>query len=265
MQSGTYPIFPESIPPTADLRSGHYAASFSRSPAELEEVLRLRYQVFNLEMGEGLDSSHATGMDLDPYDAQCHHLIIRDTRDGSLVGTYRMQTLRMAQSGRGFYSKDEFDLEGFPEEMLAESLELGRACIADAHRSGRVLFLLWRGLFAYLRHNQLRYMFGCCSLTSQDPSEGWALYRRLERAGNLGGPTRIQARPEYACAPTDISEEHIVGVEVPRLMSLYIDYGACMCSHPAIDRAFKTIDFLALFDMRTLPPKLLKIFSQDVT
>ena len=264
MQTRSYPLRPESIPPVVDLRSGHYAANFARNESELEEVLRLRFEVFNLEMGEGLDSSFVTRMDRDPYDCQCHHLIIRDTRDGSLVGTYRMQSKSMADTGQGFYSKDEFELSGFPEEMLDEALELGRACIANAHRSGRVLFLLWRGLFAYLRHNNLRFMFGCCSLTSQDPGEGWALYHRLERAGNMGGPYRIKARPEFACDPVDVPEELIAGTVMPRLMSLYIDYGATMCSYPAIDRAFKTIDFLCLFDMRALPPKLLKIFSQDV-
>lgn len=259
-----YPILPELIPPI-DMKSGPYRADFARTPEELDEVLRLRFQIFNLELGEGLDTSYASRMDRDPYDDQCHHLIVRDTRTRELVGTYRMQTHAMATLGRGFYSDDEFDLSRLPEELRHQALELGRACIAAPHRNGRVLFLLWRGLFAYLRHNNLRYMFGCCSLTSQDPAEGWALYTRLQRAGNVRSPFLIEPRPPCECPRVPFSEEEIAGTELPRLMSLYIDYGASICSLPALDTAFKTIDFLALFDLQIIPPKLIKIFSQDVT
>lgn len=259
-----YPILPERLPANPDLRSGHYRADFARTRAELEEVQRLRFRIFNLELGEGLDSSFATRMDADPFDEQCHHLIIRDTRNGDLVGTYRMQSREMADSGRGFYSDTEYHLEQLPSELLDRALELGRACIAAEHRSGRVLFLLWRGLFYYLRLNKLRYMFGCCSLTSQDPGEGWALHTRLRRSGNLDERIAIQARGDYICPLSEISEEKVAGTELPRLMSLYIDYGAMICSEPAIDREFKTIDFLALFDLKVIPPKLMKIFKQDV-
>lgn len=262
--NATYPIFPEQIPQTG-MQSSHYRADFARNDAELEEVLRLRFEVFNIELGEGLDSSFETRMDRDKYDNQCHHLIVRDERTGELVGTYRMQTGKMAEAGHGFYSADEYDLSHFPKDMLENSLELGRACIANAHRNGRVLFLLWRGLFAYLRHNQLRYMFGCCSLNSQSPVQGSALYTRLRRAGNLHPDFIIPARPDFVCTETPVPEEEVVGTELPRLMSLYLDYGACICSQPAIDRAFKTIDYLALFDLKVIPPKLMKVFHQDVS
>ncbi|HAY37403.1 MAG TPA: hypothetical protein DCY57_10620 [Bacteroidetes bacterium] len=38
----------------------------------------------------------------------------------------------------------------------------------------------------------------------------------------------------------------------PRLMRAYLSLGALICSPPAIDRKFKTIDFLTVFDTRTL-------------
>jgi putative hemolysin len=260
----SYPIQPELIPPM-DMKSGPYRADFARTEEELAEVLRLRFNIFNLELGEGLDASYESQMDRDKYDDQCHHLIVRDVRTNELIGTYRMQTHSMARQGAGFYSDDEYDLSRFPEELLDQALELGRACIAAPHRNGRVLFLLWRGLFAYLRHNNLRYMFGCCSLTSQSPEEGWALFTRLRRAQSLHETILIESRPNYQCPHVDVSEEEIAGTELPRLMSLYIDYGASICSVPALDRAFKTIDYLALFDLQVMPPKMIKIFNQDAS
>lgn len=263
--SHSYPIFPERIPDMSGMRSGHYVAGFARSLEELDEVQRLRFQVFNLELGEGLEESFATQRDADPYDGTCHHLIIRDERNGELVGTYRMQQGEMAAEGLGFYSNNEYCLEELPAEILDKSLELGRACIAEKHRSGRVLFLLWRGLLYYLQSNHLRYFFGCCSLASQDPRDGWALHTRLRRAGHLTPEISISAREAYRCEFSEPSEERVADVVIPRLMRLYLDYGALLCSEPAMDREFKTIDFLALFDLEDLPPKLLKTFKKDLT
>ncbi len=259
-----YPIFPDRIPSNLNLKSGHYAADFARTRAELEEVQRLRFEIFNLELGEGLDSSFQTRMDIDPFDDQCHHLIIRDVRNGELVGTYRMQTLEMASAHKGFYSNGEYHLEQFPGEVLEQALELGRACISSAHRNGRVLFLLWRGLFAYLKANDLRFMFGCCSLASQSPEEGWAMFKRLKRSGTLHPDHLLTAREDYVCEKVSVSEEMLLDLEMPRLMRLYIDYGTRICSEPAIDRDFKTIDYLVLFDVHHIPAKLLKIFKGDV-
>ena len=64
----------------------------------------------------------------------------------------------------------EFDLSTLPNEILWAAVETGRASVARDHRNGRVLNLLWRGLAAYLTHNHKRFLFGCCSLTSQDPN-----------------------------------------------------------------------------------------------
>ena len=118
-------------------------------------------------VGEGLESSFLTSRDLDEFDDLCHHLIVEDTDSGRTVGTYRTQTGEMAEAARGFYSAMEFDLSHFPAGVLENSVELGRACVAGDHRNAHVLFLLWKGLAAYVAHNQKRYLFGCCSLTSQ--------------------------------------------------------------------------------------------------
>ena len=47
-----YPVFPSLLPP-ADLCQHRYCASFAGNAAQLDAVLRLRFDVFNLELGEG--------------------------------------------------------------------------------------------------------------------------------------------------------------------------------------------------------------------
>jgi len=55
-----------------------YAVRFAESPREIHDALRLRYEVFNLEMNEGLLASHATGIDEDEFDAVCSSLSSKD-------------------------------------------------------------------------------------------------------------------------------------------------------------------------------------------
>jgi putative hemolysin len=42
----------------------------------------------------------------------------------------------------------------------------------------------------------------------------------------------------------------------PRLFRAYLDVSARLCGPPAIDREFKTIDFLTLIDLQHVPDRL---------
>jgi putative hemolysin len=254
-------VCPAGPPQTVMIREGHYLARFARSRQEIEAALRLRFEVFNLELGEGLASSFATGQDEDEFDDHCHHLIILDTREDRVVGTYRLQSAEMAEAGRGFYSTREFDLSLLPNGVLAHAVELGRACIAQDHRNTLVLFLLWKGIAAYVAHNQKRYLFGCCSLTSQDPREGNRIFSYLEEKGHLHERFRVLPKSGLECIASigeseprnaSLAEKAHSGVNLPKLFKIYLRFGAKVCGPPAMDRDFKTIDFLVIFDVDSM-------------
>lgn len=229
-----------------------FELAYARTPEELAEIQRLRYEVFNLELNEGLDSSHTTGRDADEFDPYCHHVYVRHRASGIIAGTYRMQTLEMAGKGIGLYSATEFDFENMPDRILDESVEIGRACIRKEFRSLKVLYMLWKGLGRYVGHNGKSYVFGCCSLTSQDQNEGAAVYRGLERDGHLHPTIRIEPLESHVCRIEPEPGYPAKDVRPPRLMRAYLSFGAKICSLPAIDRQFKTIDFLAVFDTESL-------------
>ena len=256
-----YPSFQELLP-AESVDGRHYRLRFAKDAADLDAVLALRYEVFNLELGEGLDGSHATGRDRDPFDAQCHHLMVIEQSSGRTVGTYRMQTREMAQAGIGFYSDTIFDLSQLPEAVLANAVETGRACIAGSHRNGRVLFLLWQGLALYLKHSGRRYIFGCSSLTSQDPEAGLSVRDRLARSDQLHPTLRVSPRPGFECEILEPIIRLTPEPDLPQLMQLYLGYGARICGGPAIDREFKTIDFLMLFDLASLDERRYRMFFE---
>ena len=240
----------------AAMREGAYVVRFAADEADLERVLRLRFEVFNRELDEGLAESWHTGLDRDRFDETCHHLMILEAATDTVVGTYRLQTAEQARAGAGLYCAGEFDLAPL-EPIVAKGVELGRACIAREHRHGSALFALWRGLSAYIAWSRKRYLFGCCSLTSQDPREGLALTRWLEREGHYHARYRVPALPALACEATCGQEP---AVELPQLFGTYLRYGAKVVSTPALDREFKTIDWLVVLDARALPLRLWRLF-----
>ncbi|HEV8356517.1 MAG TPA: GNAT family N-acyltransferase [Gemmatimonadales bacterium] len=257
--------FPATLPglPPSSISAGRYLVRFARTADELDRILRLRYEVFNLELHEGLDAAHASGRDEDEFDRRFHHLLIEDTPSGEVVGTYRMQTAEMAGAGAGaggYYSAGLFEVEALPEPVLRSAVEIGRACVARPHRNGRVLHLLWRGLAAYLAWNMKSKLFGCCSLTSQDEALGLAVHQHLLATGAVHPTLRIAPRPEHACGggvppatdhrpPTTDSRSPLA---VPALFQAYLSLGAKALGPPAVDPEFKTIDWLVLLDVAEL-------------
>ncbi len=251
-----YPVDPERLPPHG-LLTGQYEARFAQTPADLDQVLRLRFEVFNLELGEGLDSAYVTGRDEDELDERFHHLMIVHAPTGSVVGTYRMQTADMAAAHGGFYSAGEYRLDGVPAELLARSVEVGRACVAREHRNGRTLHLLWRGLASYLNWNRKSVLFGCCSLPGLDEVHARTVEAWLTRAGHMHPSVRVEPQADAACAPHAPADAEVT---LPPLFSGYLSLGAKVWSPPAVDRLFKTIDFLVALDVNELHPRVYRSF-----
>ena len=63
-----------------------YAARIARSMEEVHAAQTLRFEVFNLELNEGLEQSYATGRDEDQFDAVCDHLIVEHLPSHQVVG-----------------------------------------------------------------------------------------------------------------------------------------------------------------------------------
>jgi putative hemolysin len=258
---------------------GRYRLRLASTREDREEACRLRFRVFNIELGEGLECSYETGLDMDRYDAVCEHLLVEDKSSRRVVGTYRMQSGTTASRNLGYYSEQEFCLGPY-EPLRPGILELGRASIDREHRTPEVLMLLWRGIAQYATGMGLRYLLGCSSLNSNDPAEGWQMYRQLE---SFRVPAEFETRPTaaYACHPgsydhaeqrmdaqpspcnADRSRDRVepdesgpaadhTAVKVPKLLKTYLAIGARIAAPPAWDREFRTIDFLTLLDLNLL-------------
>jgi len=228
----------------------------AESAEDLRSAQRLRYEVFNLELNEGFESSHATGLDQDPFDDVCDHLLLEEGKNGKVVGTYRLQTGSTAAGSLGYYSAQEFDFASY-ESIRADVIELGRACIAKGHRNPIALALLWRGIAAYAKEHRSRYLIGCSSLTSQDPREGATAYSQLMRQHLAPPEFRTEPHPAFQCDLAEVSPEPY---PLPKLLRTYLTLGAMIAGPPAIDREFGTIDFLTIADLEKLPRQVRRHF-----
>jgi putative hemolysin len=231
--------------------STQYAARLARNAAEIHAAQTLRFQVFNLELNEGLTQSYATGRDADPFDAVCDHLLVEHLPSQQIVGTYRLQNGALAAKNLGYYSAQEFEFGVF-EPLRNEIVELGRACVHRQHRNLIVLGLLWKGIADYAKERGARYLLGCSSITSQDAAVGASAYAELCRKKYIAEiPWQTRPTAKFDCALDRLADEEI---SIPKLLRAYLTIGAKICGPPALDREFQTIDFLTFVDLEKLTP-----------
>jgi putative hemolysin len=229
-----------------------FRVSLATSPEDLVECQRLRYLVFNLELGEGLSTSDRTGLDIDPFDSFCDHLMVHDIESGRLVGTYRLQTGETAQRHLGYYGDQLFDFSVY-DPIRKKMLELGRACVHLDFRNIMVLHALWKGIAIYAMRHEARYLLGCSSISSQDENYGVAMYNALKDKYLVEPSLRTVPQPGYTCQSNGVPVD---STRPPRLFRAYLDISGRICGPPAIDREFKTIDFLTLVDLARLPDRV---------
>jgi putative hemolysin len=233
-------------------KTDRFRVRMAQSLEDVIECQRLRFLVFNCELGEGLDSSASTGLDRDRFDFICDHLMVHDAVTGKVAGTYRMQSGYRAKGNLGYYGEGLFDFAPF-ESIRAEVLELGRACVREEYRNTNALHMLWKGIAKYAESCSARYLIGCSSLSSQDENEGIALYEILREKYLVEPALRTKPVEGRAC---ESHGSQAAPPRPPRLFRAYLDISARVCGPPAIDREFKTIDFLTLVDLKVLPDRV---------
>ena len=238
---------------------------------ELDAAMKLRFQVFNLELQEGLLSSYDRGYDTDAYDAWCDHLIVKDLESSQVVGTYRLLRQSQAERQIGFYSENEFDLSRLKQTARGvggELLELGRSCIAATHRSFATINLLWGGIAQYALRNRISLMFGCASLHYADPAEVEPIYAYL-RANYLAPemywatplPSCRMSLPERPAAP----DARAIQRKISPILRGYLRTGALICGEPAYDQEFGTADVLVLLEMDRLTERYKQQYMNEAS
>lgn len=227
---------------------------------EIERALALRYDVFNLELGEGLPESAATRKDRDEYDFYCDHLIVIDeANQNQIVGTYRILKRSVAKENIGFYSENEFDISNL-YNLEDEIAEIGRSCVHPDYRDGSVITMLWSGLANYMIKYNVRYLMGCGSIHSTDPTLASEVYAFLKEKDALTSEEfRVYPKPNFQIPGFNsnyvIEDSKALAKKIPPLIKGYLRAGAKICGEPALDSVFGTIDVFIFFDKTNITEK----------
>ncbi|NNC69500.1 MAG: GNAT family N-acetyltransferase, partial [Flavobacteriaceae bacterium] len=119
-------------------------------------------------VGEGTNNA----IDLDIYDNYYHHMFLWDDHAKIVVGAYRMglgEDIFAKYGLNGFYINTLFRLEPELNNMMAQTIEMGRAFIVKEYQQKPMpLFLLWKGIVhVTLRYPQYKYLMGGVSISNQ--------------------------------------------------------------------------------------------------
>ncbi len=141
------------------------ACYLTDSPALRQELGRQREITFR-SVGE------STGLpyDTDRFDDYYEQLIIWDEVAQRLVGGYRFgcgDKIFSRYGAEGFYINCFFEINKEFHPYLSKCLELGRSFIVDDYQKKNLpLYLLWKGILAFMvRNQQYKYLIGPVSIS----------------------------------------------------------------------------------------------------
>jgi len=142
-----------------------YCVPSNLIPNILLELGRLRELTFR-QVGEGTNRS----IDLDEFDLYYNQMFIWDNETQMIVGAYRIgkgAEIVHKYGVRGFYIQSLFRIKEDLQDMLHQTLELGRSFVVKEYQKKPLpLFLLWKGILYFaLKNPEYRYLMGPVSVS----------------------------------------------------------------------------------------------------
>ncbi|PYG31709.1 GNAT family N-acetyltransferase [Pelagimonas varians] len=243
--------------------SAGFTTSLAKTPAEVAEAQRLRYEVFVAELGgDGPLVDHKNRLEIDRFDPFFDHLLLKD--NGRVVGVYRLLRDDQARAAGQFYSEDEYDLSTL-RRSGRKLLELGRSCLAPDCRGGSGLLHLWQGLATYVIEHEIEILFGTASFHGTDlnalAQPLSLLYQKHLAPPELCVTARVFQDMDLV-SPDQIDRKQAL-LDIPALIKAYLRLGGCVGNGAYIDHAFNTTDVCLVMDTAKMTARQRKLYSKD--
>lgn len=211
----------------------------------LDEVKYLRGRVF-------FDKNEKEEDDFDSYS---HHLAAIDKEKNEIIGSYRLLLGSDAKKHHGFYSETEFDLTNIKKNCQGQVLEMSRACVLSSYRRFPILKFMWKQIISFMLDNKVKYIFGCPSIENMDADYVGKLVSYFK--ANCFSQDHFRAYPlkekicRYNSYTGNLDTKEILS-SLPSLIKGYLKMGALICSEPAQDNYFRTVDFFMMLDVEKM-------------
>jgi putative hemolysin len=261
-----------------------YLAGADQLPYVLPELGRLREIAFR-QVGEGTGKSS----DLDLFDSYYLHLFVWNKLRQELVGAYRIGRTHqiLGRLGpKGLYTSTLFQYDPRFFYRIGPSLELGRSFIRPEYqRQHQPLFLLWKGLGAFVARNpETPVLFGAVSISNDyNPASRRLLahfletHRQEEDLAKLIRPRRAfrpaldrdldshvisSLLPDLDSLSNPISDIESDGKGLPILLKQYMKLGGKLLGFNVDPDFSEALDGLVLVDLRETDPVVLQRYMK---
>ncbi len=232
--------------------------TFAENRSEIEDSLRLRYRIFAQEMGATINTEfdrNGVGMERDEYDAQCRHLLVRDTRSNRVVASTRILTHEQRTRAGGFYSANEFDLSALAD-LDGRFMEIGRTCVHPDYRRGAVIAVLWSGISKFIQTGGYQHLIGCASIElNGNFSRAHGIFEQLKK--NHSSLSALQVKPRLPIPAAELPDGLL---RLPPLLKAYINLGARVGGPPCWDPDFGVADLFMHLKIENLRPRYARHF-----
>ncbi|MEL6585133.1 MAG: GNAT family N-acyltransferase [Pseudomonadota bacterium] len=219
-----------------------FDVTVTRDPDGVRQAQALRHAVFVTEMGGA--SGGCDGLEADPFDAHCEHLLVCDPSRPDLGA---VATLRLGYGQGGYYTEQEFDLA--PLHALGGSLaETGRTCLHPDYRGGAAAFVLFRAMLAQLQARNVAVLVGTASFPGRTIHRHMDALRRLRQEALAPAAMRPKAQGPQAVAVEGDAPRSAMRT-VPPLIKTYLRAGAWVGDGAWVDTGFNTVDVCMVLDM----------------
>ncbi len=262
-----------------------YCAPSKRIPNVLLEIGRLREITFR-QVGEGTNRS----IDLDEFDLYYNQMFIWDNDTEMIAGAYRIgkgADILHQYGVRGFYIQSLFKIKDDLQDMLKQTMELGRSFVVKEYqRKPMPLFLLWKGILYFtLKNPEYRYLMGPVSVSDDYSTTSkemiikfimthhfdWKLARSITPRNSYKFKTEDQnLNVVMQTMDNDINSlDRLIGdvdelnSGLPVLLKKYIKLNAKIIGFNVDPKFNNCLDGLIALDLCDIPPNTIESLSKE--
>lgn len=226
------------------LEKGRYVARQAETKAEIEAAQALRALCFGV------------ASDVDAYDEQSTHILIKDLETDTLVCCYRLLALRGADLPHS-YAAQFYELSAL-QSYEGLMMELGRFCVSPAHHDPDILRLAWAALTEFVDRAGVEMLFGCSSfagVVADEYLDAFAVLRARHLAPKRWLP-RVKAPDvfRFAARLRRKPDMRKAMLRMPPLLRTYLLMGGWVSDHAVVDHQMNTLHVFTGVEISAIPP-----------
>lgn len=231
-----------------------FRSRLAMTAVDIRAAQRLRHRAF----------TGANGVDADPFDAHCTHVLVEPLAGGDPVACCRLALFGGGAGARDSYSGQFYDL-GPLAAFVGPVLEIGRFCSTASVNDPAVLRLLWAEITRVVDGAGVELMFGCASFPGNDPSRYAPIFASLGanhlapaswRPGQRSGNRFALAN--FAAAPGLMPPAGL-----PPLLRSYLKMGGRVSDHGVIDASLGTLHVFTGVEVAAIPETRKRLLRAD--